>query len=229
MEDLKKSFKPMLIFISYFIYQYFQAIPLALLGIDYNSLPLNLKVIYLLAYELVYIIIIIFLYKETFKNNIKDFIENIKYYLHEYPKYWAFAFFLMMVSNIFILLLFPNSTATNQENINLIFNKAPAYIIISSALFAPLIEESIFRLSLRKIFKTDTLFIIMSGFAFGAMHVVSSFESFSDLIYIITYSIPGFVFAYTLVKSENIFVPISLHMFHNTLTVIMQIILLILS
>ena len=61
------------------------------------------------------------------------------------------------------------------------------------------------------------------------MHVVSSFESFSDLIYIITYSIPGFVFAYTLVKSENIFVPISLHMFHNTLTVIMQIILLILT
>lgn len=229
MEDLKKSFKPMLIFISYFIYQYFQIIPLALLGIDYNSLPLNLKVIYLLAYELVYIIIIIFLYKETFKNNIKDFIKNIEYYLHEYPKYWAFAFFLMMVSNIFILLLFPNSTATNQENINLIFNKAPAYIIISSALFAPLIEESIFRLSLRKIFKTDTLFIIISGFAFGAMHVVSSFESFSDLIYIITYSIPGFVFAYTLVKSENIFVPISLHMFHNTLTVIMQIILLILT
>ena len=229
MEDLKKSFKPMLIFISYFIYQYFQVIPLALLGIDYNSLPLNLKVIYLLAYELVYILIIILLYKETFKNNIKDFIKNIKYYLHEYPKYWAFAFFLMMVSNVFILLLFPNSTATNQENINLIFKKAPAYIIISSVLFAPIIEESIFRLSLRKIFKTDTLFIIMSGFAFGAMHVVSSFESFSDLIYIITYSIPGFVFAYTLVKSKNIFVPISLHMFHNTLTVIMQIILLILT
>ena len=33
---------------------------------------------------------------------------------------------------------------------------------------------------------------------------------------------PGCVFAYTLTKSDNIFVPISLHMLHNTLMIVLQ-------
>lgn len=221
----KKIFKSMLIFISYFIYSSFQIIPLSLIGIDYNSMNLNAKVAYILIYELLYILILIFLYRKTFKEDIKDYIKNFKNYIKKYMDYWAIAFALMIASNVVITLLLPSSIATNQELINETFSKVPIYIIVSSVLYAPFIEEVIFRLSLKNVFKSDKVFIIISGLVFGALHVVGSFEKISDLAYIITYSIPGFVFAYTLVKSKNIFVPISLHLFHNGFMALMQVIL----
>jgi hypothetical protein len=224
----RKSFKALLIFISYFIYSSFQTIPLSLIGINYSTLSLSSKVIYILTYELLYIILLIFLYRKTFKDDILDYIKNFKSYI-KYLDYWAIAFFLMIISNIAITYLLPSSVATNQELINELFTKAPVYIIVSSVLYAPIIEEIIFRLSLRNIFKNNLVFIIISGLVFGALHVVSSFERWSDLIYIITYSIPGFIFAYSLVKSKNICVPMSLHLFHNGFMTLLQVILIFLS
>ena len=57
----KKALKALLIFISYFIYSSFQALPLKLVGIDYNNMSLNSKVIHILIYELLYILVLIFL------------------------------------------------------------------------------------------------------------------------------------------------------------------------
>lgn len=221
----KKILKSMLIFISYFIYSSFQSIPLKLIGIDYNNMSLGFKQIYILIYELLYILILIFLYRKTLSKDFKDYIKDFKKNFKKYMDYWAIAFILMVVSNLIITLLFPNSNATNQELINDMYTRAPIYIIISSVIYAPFIEEVIFRLSLRNIFKSDKLFIIISGLVFGALHVVGSFTKASDLIYIITYSIPGFVFAYTLVKSKNIFVPMCLHLFHNSFMTFIQVIL----
>ena len=73
---------------------------------------------------------------------------------------------------------------------------------------------------------TVILFILLSGLVFGSMHVIGTCEHLIDLLFIIPYSIPGFIFAYCHVKSKNIFVPISLHLIHNSLMMILQIVLL---
>ena len=142
-------------------------------------------------------------------------------------QYWALAFSLMLISNMVIVTLFPNSIATNQEIINNNLMVAPFYMVVSAVLFAPFLEEVIFRLGFRYIFKTDVLFIIASGLVFGSLHVIGSYQNLIDLIYIIPYSIPGFIFAYTLVKSKNIFIPISLHLFHNGIMMFVQVVLLL--
>ena len=64
----------------------------------------------------------------------------------------------------------------------------------------------------------------MSGLIFGALHLTVA-TSLKELLFIIPYSIPGFIFAYTLTKSKNIFVPISLHTMHNTLMILLQLLL----
>lgn len=225
-----KNLKEMLIGIgvvlSYFIYSYFQIVPLTLVGIDCNSLSISNKVIYLLITEFIYLIILFVIFKKTFQKHFKKFKDNFKNYFKNYMQYWALAFSLMLISNFIILSLFPNSVATNQEIVTYNFMVAPAYMFISAVIFAPFLEETIFRLGFRKIFKNDILFIIMSGLVFGGLHVINSFENLVDLIYIIPYSIPGFVFAYTLVKSKNIFVPIGLHFFHNGIMMTIQMVLL---
>ena len=222
----KKSIIGLIVFISYFIYNLGQLIPLKIIGINFSTMPLVYKIIYLLLYELIYILILFLVYRKNYIKDFKAFIKNFKNYMMKYLEYWALSFGLMIISNIIIMSLFPNSSATNQDALNSTFEIAPLYILISATLFAPFIEETIFRFSLKNIFQNDKLFIFISGFVFGALHVVGSFNSFYDLIYIIPYSIPGFVFAYTLVKSKNIFIPISLHMFHNTIMVFAQAVLM---
>lgn len=221
-EFKKTTWFGILVFISYFIFSWFQLLPLEILGIDYYSMNLTSKVIYLLITEFLYIIFLIYVNKERFITDFKDYIKNFKRYMSKYMEYWALAFSLMLISNFIILTLFPNSVATNQESLNETFLVAPFYIIISAVIYAPFVEETIFRLSIRRMFKNDIFFIIMSGLTFGALHVVGSFTSFNDFIYIIPYSIPGLVFAYTLVKSKNIFVPMSLHLFHNGIMMFIQ-------
>jgi len=224
-KDNKKTLIGVLTFLSYFLYTALQFVPLSILGINYNDLSLISKIAYLLLYELIFILILFLIYHKTFISDIKDYIKNFKDYVKNYFEYWALAFGLMIVSNLFIVTLFPDAMATNQENINSIMSFAPLYVIVSACVYAPFLEETIFRLSIRNFIKNDKLFIFVSGIIFGGLHVITSFENLIDLIYIIPYSIPGFVFAYTLVKSKNIFVPMSLHFFHNTFTILMQLIL----
>lgn len=225
-KDLKHIIIGICVVLSYFIYSYFQIVPLELIGIDYNSLSLDNKVFYLMTTEIIYILILFYVFREQFKKNFKDFKKNFQPYIKKYMQYWALAFSLMLISNMIIITLFPNSVATNQEIVNNNLMVAPFYMVISAVLLAPFLEEIIFRLGFRYIFKNDALFIIASGLIFGSLHVIGSYQNLIDLIYVIPYSIPGFIFAYTLVKSKNIFIPISLHLFHNGIMMFVQIILL---
>ena len=225
-ENLKQSILGLCVVISYFIYSYYQTAPLSLLGINYYNLSMFDKIVYLMVTELIYLLILFFIYRKEYIRNFKDYIKNFKNYMPKYMEYWALAFSLMLISNFFIVTLFPNSVATNQETINNILVQAPFYMIVSAVIFAPFLEETIFRFSFRKIFKNDLVFIILSGLVFGGLHVIGSFNNLIDLIYIIPYSIPGVVFAYTLVKSKNIFIPMSLHFFHNGIMMFIETILL---
>ncbi len=225
-EKLKQPILGLCVVISYFIYSYFQTVPLSLLGINYYNLSLFNKIVYLMVTELIYLLILFFIYRKEYIRDFKDYVKNFKNYMPKYMEYWALAFSLMLISNFIIITLFPNSVATNQQAINDTLVKAPFYMIVSAVLFAPFLEETIFRFSFRKIFKNDLVFIILSGLVFGGLHVIGSFNNLIDLIYIIPYSIPGAVFAYTLVKSKNIFIPMSLHFFHNGIMIFIETVLL---
>lgn len=214
------------VFLLYFIYNELILYPFELLGIDYTSIPNSVKVFYLLTSEFVFISILYFIYRKKFIKDLIDYKNHFKEYSKKYIDYWAVAFSLMLISNLLIITYFPNSVANNQQSIIELFKNNTFYTIISVVIFAPLVEETVFRLSFRNMFKSDWLCIILSGLVFGSLHVIGSFNTWIDLIYIIPYSIPGFIFAYTLVKSKNIFVPISLHLFHNTLMILLQVVLL---
>ena len=225
-EKLKQSILGLCVVISYFIYSYFQTVPLSLLGINYYNLSMFDKIVYLMVTELIYLLILFFIYRKEYIKSFKDYIKNFKNYMPKYMEYWALAFSLMLISNFIIITLFPNSVATNQVAVNNLLKEAPFYMIVSAVIFAPFLEETIFRFSFRKMFKNDLIFIILSGLVFGGLHVIGSFNNLIDLIYIIPYSIPGAVFAYTLVKSKNIFIPMSLHFFHNGIMIFIQTVLL---
>lgn len=231
-KELRNCIVGVIGFALYFIMSYAVYIPLNIANIDYNSMSINAKQIYLILYNLFTMFLFIYLYKSVLVRDFKDFTKNFKTYLKKYFKVWLIAIVIMYISNVAILALKYKLTgeigiADNEQTIRDTLTLAPFYTFISASLYAPFVEELTFRKSLRNIFSNDIAFIIISSFVFGGMHVFTSGMTWFDLLYLIPYCAPGVAFAYMLVKSDNIFNSISLHFFHNTSLMILQVILLV--
>ncbi|MDD3392464.1 MAG: type II CAAX endopeptidase family protein [Bacilli bacterium] len=227
--DIKKGITGILVLIAFLLYNYLGSLPLYLLGIDVDNMSIFSKIMYSLSTEIVFTLIIIYIYKDELKVKWHDAVKNNKKYFDIYFKYWIILLILMLTSNYLISLLMPDSIPANEETIRTILGSYPIYMFISAVFIAPILEELTFRLSFRYMFKSNILLIFMSGLMFGSIHVLSSAESLMELLYIIPYSIPGFVFAYVLTKSDNIFVPMGMHFIHNGILISLQILVLFLS
>lgn len=200
-------------------------IPLYILDMKYSDTFLT---IYSILANFLIIFIIIRIFKIELEESFKDFIVKIKYYFKEYLKYWIIAYLLMIASNILIQ-PFIGGMAKNEKAVQGIIQTDPFYALVATVIIAPLLEELIFRFSIRKIIYNDWVFIVLSGLVFGSMHIIGQATCWQDWLFILPYGIPGSVFAYAYVKSKNIFVPIMLHAIHNGFSVSLQILLLFLK
>lgn len=212
---------------TYFLLLIFSPFIIKLLPLNIESLKEpNNELIFNIVYELFMLIIVFFILKDTIISNFKIFFKNISKFIKDYIKYWFIALGLMIVSNL-IISLFTKNIAQNEQSVRELIKVNPILSIFLASVLAPLLEEFVFRLSLYKILsKRKWLFIILSGLIFGSMHVLPTASNWTDYLFLIPYSIPGCVFAYTLYKSKNIFVPVSLHFIHNTSAIIIQILTL---
>ena len=66
-------------------------------------------------------------------------------------------------------------------------------------------------------------FILTSGIIFGLLHVVFSYTSIVDFLYVIPYSLLGISFAYIVDKTDNITSSIMMHIIHNSSIIILSI------
>lgn len=227
--DLKNMLIGFGVVLLYLIASLFSYEIINMIGINYNNLSYLGKSICIVCYELILTLIIIYIYRKDFIPNFKDFIKNNITYFKKYIKYWFLLLILMISSNIIVTMFTQTQVSTNQETIVQSLKQFPIYTFIVTVIIAPFLEELVFRLSFRKIFaKTDILFIIFSGLIFGSMHVIGNITHISDLLFIIPYSIPGFIFAFIYSKSKNICVPISIHFIHNGIMMMLQIVLMML-
>ena len=221
--------KGLIAFCAYFLLSEFQLIPISMMGINYDNAPIIVKSIYLLSYEAFMISIICLILNKELSIAIEDIKKNHKEYFKTYFKYWLLALIIMFSSNIIINIIAGGSIPGNEETIRAMFSKAPIYVFISAVFLAPLLEELVFRQSIRNMFSNDLLFIIISGLIFGGLHVVGNINHWYDLLYLIPYCTPGFIFAYIMSKTNNVFVSIGLHFLHNGMIMSLQILLIILG
>lgn len=125
-----------------------------------------------------------------------------------------FAQAIAVVIETFVLGITPGSE--NTQGIMEITRTVPLFAIVP-AIFAPILEEVIFRkIIFGSIYKRSNFFIaaLLSAFIFGIIH--------GEVEHILIYSSMGFVFAFLYVKTKRIIVPILVHMTLNTMSVILQ-------
>ena len=154
-KELKNFLIGLLVLIIYLLSGFIASIVLMILKIDVYNMSRFGKIVYNLLFEFILLGIIIFIYRRTLIDNFKK-IKNCKFF--SYIRYWFISLGLMLISSIVIDTFTHISTTSNQKIIEDTFSKAPIYTIILTIICAPILEELVFRLSFRKMFKTNILF-----------------------------------------------------------------------
>ena len=214
--------------IIFFAFSLFKTAPFNLLHINYANLSTTFKEIYSISIEIIIIAIIILLFKKQYKNALIDLKQNHLKYFKENFKYYLMGVIAMMSANYLIAFL-GGEMSNNETEIRDMFNTFPLYTYISAVFLAPLLEESVFRLSFRNIFKNKWLFIIASGLIFASLHLLGTLNNPLIFLHLIAYSGCGIAFAYIMAKTNNIFVSMGFHFMHNGILMSMQLLVLILS
>lgn len=167
-------------------------------------------------------IVFILIYIKDIIKDFKNFKKDYKYILKTTFNYWLKGLFIMLAFSIFIsfINIAPN---TNQEANIALFKEMPIVEILCAVIFAPLIEELVFRRGLKKFTNNKHLYAITTGLIFGLLHILSSISSPSDYImflYLIPYSSVGIAFGYAYYKTNNIYGSIIIHAMHNAISLI---------
>lgn len=147
-----------------------------------------------------------------------------KEYFREYNililKTWGKALVTIIIINLIIQIFTNESSATNQKNLQEMFNTLPIAVAALSIIYAPIVEESLFRGIIRKFINNKYLYIIFSGVLFGALHVIDDFQTVQELLYIFVYSALGMYLASLYYKTNNICTNMYMHFLQNTLSVV---------
>lgn len=212
----------------YFLLTSIETSILNLIGVTSNSSQI-IKSISLILYSVILMAILIIINLNSLKKDIKDIKKNHRSYFSKYIKYWFFATLIMMFSNLIINFLNNGAIAGNEESVRSIFKAAPIYTLFSAVVFAPIVEELVFRRSLKNIISSPIFFIITSGLVFGGLHVVGNINSWIDILYIIPYSVHGVTFAYILTKTDNVLISMGLHFLHNGIMMSLEVLLFLLG
>lgn len=192
-------------------------VPIMITIILTNSLGMDSKIIVSSIASILTLLILILIFNRTLIKQFYDFKQNWKKYMTFTVKCWAIGIVVMMVSNLIInyVIFGGNTIAGNEEKVRELLVKYPIYGLFSAAIFAPIAEEITFRLSFRKWFKSALMFAIVTGLLFASLHLVGSYTSIKDLLYLIPYGSLGFAFGYAYFKTDNIFSTMTMHFIHN--------------
>ncbi len=175
------------------------------------------------------LIIILFIYRKSVKDEFKKYIDNFKSFFKTAFKCWGKGFLLMIICNL-ILIQIVGSIASNEQTNREIMQQLPLFSVLTMVFFGPIVEEFAFRKGFKKVFKKPQTFLIFTALLFGMMHIINSIDytstasllaSWKQLLYIIPYSILGYYFAKAYLDTDCIFTSITCHMLHNGLSILL--------
>lgn len=141
----------------------------------------------------------------------------------------AVLFAGVFVLNLIFFGVFHIDTPDNQAN-NLMYMQAdPFGFLISSLIFAPFMEETVFRGCIFASLRQKHSFVfsaLISGAAFGLLHVLASViaHDYSQCIYGLVYGLCGFLLAVPYEKTGSICGGMLTHMLYNLLGIVFMLI-----
>lgn len=143
----------------------------------------------------------------------------------EILRHMLYLYLSLLAVNALLGLVTEQLTSENQAIIMEAFKQAPLYIVFVAVVFAPIVEEILFRgiiYRTLRFFKLKWIAIVISSASFGLIHVYDSWFNarYEDLWFIFVYMTIGFFLTLIYEKSGDILSPILLHMIYNAVAVL---------
>lgn len=211
------------VFLLFYFSVFLQYIPIYLFKMDVSNISDSMEVILSTFSNICLLIILFIIFRKEiikewnlFKGKLMDNIDTG-------VKFWFIGLICMVISNLIISTVFKGGQAGNEEAVQKMISALPWLMLIDAGLLAPFIEEIVFRKTFKNVFSNKWLFILSSGLVFGAVHVIGNVTNWTDVLFIIPYSSLGLAFAASYYKTETIFTPITMHIFHNTILTLLSI------
>ena len=168
------------------------------------------------------IILSFWVFKDKLINDFNLFKNNFSVYMgYILPRMGIFYIIFIVVS--LICMMITKSTANNQN----LVEQLPIVLSLPLAIiYAPIVEESLFRGCIRRFISNDKLFIIVSGIVFGLLHTIFAESNIVNLFVLaIPYGVMGSFLAYLYVKTNNMMCNITYHALNNTIAMMISILI----
>ena len=120
----------------------------------------------------------------------------------------------MIITNLIIINITGMDSAENEASVQALIQSNKLFAILLTSLFAPIVEEIIYRKGVFDMVKNKKYYALISGIIFGLIHVIGS-ETLSGYLYIVPYGALGYFFAKSYEETDNIYTSILSHFIHN--------------
>ena len=186
----------------------------------------TLGIIFEILYYVLIFALVLYIFGKRLKRDFKAFKENFGTYMGYIFKWWGIMLGLSIVAAGIRLLLGGDVETANQAGLN---SMPLWYVGPLAMIWAPFVEEGIFRGGLRRFVKNDKVFIVLSALLFGLLHTVGSETGLYNIfIQSLQYMVMGGVMAHVYTKTNNICVNMGVHCVQNTFGVVMMFLMSIL-
>lgn len=136
---------------------------------------------------------------------------------------------LMMASsialNLVLLMLFQLENSGNQSQLIEMYAQQPMKVLYASLIFAPIVEELVFRGALFSPFrkKQKVVGYLVSSLAFGFLHVYQSLlaGNFMDVLFLFSYGLLGSFMCKVYDETDSMVSSMGLHFLNNLISVIL--------
>lgn len=221
--DFRKLVKLILIFILFYFSSLFKVIPLLIFNLNPDKLSDSTSMLLNIFSSLCVLSILLFIYRKDLRENLESFKKRPFKILDTSFKYYLIGIFGMMFTNILITFFLKGTGATNEKLVQDMIEQAPFLMFINAGILGPIIEELVFRKAYLDTFKTKFLFIFMSSFIFGLMHVITTFTNLVSFLYLIPYALLGFGLSFMDYQEDSVIPSIIMHALHNSVLIILSV------
>lgn len=144
-------------------------------------------------------------------------------------KMLALFYVVNIMVNLIVLMFSSTNESANQTQVIEAMQLFPAITLFSSLIYAPIVEEILFRGICYRALRPKFRFItaaLFSAFIFGFIHVMNAvfIGNFNDLIYLLSYGCIGFFLALTYEKTNSIYGSMFLHFLNNAIAFLLLIV-----
>ena len=188
-----------------------------------NLNTLTQKIIVQTIIDVIILVAVIICFKDKLKRDLKLFKENAKAYLQYILPKVGIIYLLMLLVSVASMLISQEASSVNQESLEAL---PKWYLAPMAIIWAPIVEEVIFRGVLRRFIKNNILFIIASGIIFGVLHTIGEASLANIIIMAMPYAVLGGGWAYLYAKTDNITNNILAHAFQNTLATLFSLMIM---